>query len=224
MAPLAKADQQDDQGSAASPLQGARRLVRVAALGGSSLLLATAAHLVGGGQLPTTAWLLVLTVLLGMVATTLTARRVRLSTLMLVLGVEQVGLHAALAWMSVPPPDAGCGSWHSAAHHVAAAATCPSGSGEPAAGGAGSVTGPGLLMWAAHTVAVVLTAVLLARGEAWLWQIADRLHAVAHAAPACRARRRRTVAVTPLSLARPSRLPDPAAAPRGPPRFAVSAA
>jgi hypothetical protein len=38
-----------------------------------------------------------------------------------------------------------------------------------------SMSMPGIGMWAAHLVATAATAWLLARGEAWLWRVADRI-------------------------------------------------
>ena len=210
---------------AAPPLRGVRRTARVVALGGSSLLLACGAHLVAGGGLPPAGLLAVVGFLVGLLATTLTARRLRLPLLVAVLGLEQLGLHWVFAASTSPAGPGACASGTSAAHHAVAAA----GSGcaplvtGPVTAGVPTVDAP--LMWVAHAAAVVLTALLLARGEAWLWRAADRLVQVAHAAPSPRPRRRPRVAVLAAASADPQRRPDPLAAPRGPPgRLAVAPA
>jgi hypothetical protein len=69
------------------------RAVRVAVLGATSLLLATSAHAVGGGDLPALGVLAVTAIVLGLVAVPLTARRCRTGVLLAVLGVQQTLLH-----------------------------------------------------------------------------------------------------------------------------------
>ncbi|MGI8458431.1 MAG: hypothetical protein ACR2LI_10010 [Propionibacteriaceae bacterium] len=75
----------------AAPWQGFLRGVRVVVLGGVSMLLASGAHLPGGGQLSSAGVVVVSGFVLGLVAAVVTARRCRLPVLLLVLGVEQVG-------------------------------------------------------------------------------------------------------------------------------------
>ena len=80
-----------------------------------------------------------------------------------------------------------------------------------------SMSMPGWAMWAAHLAAVAVTAALLARGEAWLWRVAD---AIVHAStvrpspwpPAAPA----ALAVRAVDAFRPVLLLA-AASPRGPP-------
>lgn len=157
------------------PKAGVVRLGRGAVLGAFSLLLATGAHLLGGGTLPGAGTLLVAAVLLGLVAAVVTARRCRFALLLALLGVEQLGLHALFSMASATqactvtsaagPP--GAGMTHGSAIGVVSA--CDAASGMHMAGMSG------WSMWAAHLAAVAATAWLLARGEAWLWRLAERV-------------------------------------------------
>ncbi|HEY0239600.1 MAG TPA: hypothetical protein VGC37_13245 [Friedmanniella sp.] len=174
------------------------RAVRVGLLGGGSLLLATAAHLSGGGTLPGPGLLAVAAFLLGLGAVLLTRRRVRLPLLLAVLVPQQVLLHvlfdAAAAAGGCTPVQA--------AHHAMTMLTCAPG------GGMGPM-GYAWPMLAGHLVATLGTAWLLARGEAWCCRLVDRVAHAAYAAPAARPRRRRprpvTVVPTVALLARPHR-------------------
>ncbi len=207
----------DDPGPLA-PVSGARRLVRVGALGGGSLLLATLAHLAGGGQLPA-AWVLAVTgAVLGVVAVTLTARRCHFGLLLAALALQQGLLHVLFesasravpgcSLVAVPAGPAG----H--AGHGALQACAMTSAMHPAL--------PGWAMWGGHLLATLLTAALLARGEAWLWRAADRVVAVATAAPGPRPQPRPARTAPPRALPRPVRRAWPAAGPRGPPRVRVA--
>lgn len=194
------------------PARGARRLVRVGGLGGSSLALAGTAHLLAGGRLPPAGVLAVLTLLVGLVALTLTARRCRLPVLVLVLAVEQLALHAVLGSATLPAVAAGC---HPGAHtHHGLAASCLAGAGPTA-----TLASAGAAMWVAHAVAVLATAWVLARGEAALWRALDR---VAGSVPVLRPRSvpRRARLRTPAPPAVALRRHQLAAVPRGPPLLA----
>ena len=200
-----------------SPTAGWARLVRVAAFGGTSLLLASLAHLVGGGQLPGAGLLLVLAVVTGAVAAVVTARRCRLPLLLTVLTVEQVGLHTLFTAGPLDCP---------AAPAVLTAAM-------PAGHTGSLICTPGLdataghpdplLMWAGHLLATALTGWLLARGEAVLWRLAERVVRAAHPPrtswPALAPRPR----AFPLLLRLPAPPPEGDAAPRGPPALGATA-
>ena len=69
------------------------RAVRVAVLGAASLMLATSAHIIGGGTLPSLGVLTMTALVLGLVAVPLTGRRCRTGILVAVLGVQQFLLH-----------------------------------------------------------------------------------------------------------------------------------
>ncbi|SDT08861.1 hypothetical protein SAMN04488543_3004 [Friedmanniella luteola] len=195
------------------PAHGVRRLVRVAALGGSSLVLAGTAHLLGGGRLPSPGVLVVLTLLVGLVAVTATARRVRLPLLVALLGAEQLALHVVLGATAVPATAAGCLAGPHA-HHAAVTGCLPPGA-VPSPGAPAADTA----MWAGHAVAVLATAWLLARGEATLWRAVDR---VARAVPVLtvRAGTRRVPLPAPAPATAALRRPHTPAAPRGPPLLA----
>ena len=75
--------------------RGWARLARAGVLGGASLFLATAGHVLGGGTLPGAGLLALTAVGLGLLAVTLTARRLRFGVLLAALGVEQLLLHLA---------------------------------------------------------------------------------------------------------------------------------
>lgn len=199
-----------------APTTGVPRVVRVAVLGGTSLVLACAAHMVGGGQLPSAGVLIVAGILIGLVAVTSTTRRCRTGALLGLLAVQQFILHLVFEASAA----AGCGVMSEVAgHHAAmsahAAPACMMTS------AADTMSMPGWAMWVGHLVATLLTALLLARGEAWLWRVADQVITAATAAPSHRqARQRRPpVAVEPFSPATP-RAYTPAD-PRGPPQLIV---
>ena len=71
--------------------------------GATSLLLATGAHVLGGGSLPGVGVLLVAGMLLGLLAAVLTARRVRLPALLALLGVQQLALHELFGLAAAAP-------------------------------------------------------------------------------------------------------------------------
>jgi hypothetical protein len=206
------------------PTVGVWRVARVGVLGGLSLLLATGAHLLGGGSLPGVGVLLVSGLLLGLLAAVVTVRRCRFGLLAGLLALQQLALHelfdlaAAARACTLGAPDT-TASLH--AGHVAGlgsvTAACASGSSMQMATGV-----PGWVMWVAHLAAVLVTAWLLARGEAWLWRVVDRVAAAAGLAV-------RRPALRVLRDHGPSRYVDAyrprvayaAAAPRGPPLVAA---
>lgn len=148
------------------------RSLRVAVLGGSSLAIAVVAHAIGGGVLPSLGVLAVTALVLGLVAVPLTMRRCRLRLLLPVLAVEQVAVHFVLSTAAVP---AGCLA--SGSHHPVVAG-CEVG-GATTADVTSAFAGQGWGMWLGHAAAVLGTGWLLARGERWLWRVADRLARVA---------------------------------------------
>ncbi len=175
------------------------------------MLLATGAHLAGGGRLPSPGVLLVTTFLVGLTAVTLTARRCRFAPLAIGLGVEQLILHEVFA--------AGSMVWapvalHSSAGHEAVVAGQLIGTQVPVGMGTSSP-----LMVTSHLIATLATAWLLARGEGWLWGLGERAARAASAVPGRRPARRRG----PRPSARPVHLTGlrgGAVDARGPPRLA----
>ncbi|MDN5761353.1 MAG: hypothetical protein L0H41_03400 [Microlunatus sp.] len=161
------------------------RLARASVLGGSSLILATAAHAVGGGVLPRAGLLILVGIGLALVSVALTARRCRFGALVGILAVEQIALHLLFAASTTATCASAGGLAAAHAGHAMTGGTLVCG---PGAGHAM----PGLAMWLAHLGALLATAWLLACGERWLWRIADRLTRYVATRP-MRCRRRRTV-------------------------------
>jgi hypothetical protein len=187
------------------------RAARVALLGGGSLLLATAAHLAGGGTLPGPGVLAVAGFALGLVAVLLTRRRIRLPVVLVALVPQQVLLH--VLFDTAAAAAGGC-SPVQAAHHAMAVLTCMP------AHGMGPM-GYAWPMFVGHVVATLGTAWLLAQGEASCWRLAARVAQAAYVVPAARPGRRRprplTTALVRALLHRPHR---PRTS-RAPPAFAV---
>ncbi len=194
-------------------VRGRRRLIRIAALGGGSMLLASAAHLIGGGRLPSPAVLAVTTFLVGLTALTVTARRTRFWLFAVVLGVQQLLLHEVFVATSMTSP--GCPPQLSGGH-TATMSGCLA---DPHA--AAGMAGSGVGMVLAHLAATLATAFLLARAEAWLWNLGERVVRVATATPTPRVQRARSAGPQP----RPTVLTGcrrTAADPRGPPARSCS--
>ncbi len=125
-------------------------MVRGALLGVSSAALAVTAHMIGDGDLPDTAMTVLLTVLIGWNAAFLASKaRGPLATIV-DLGAGQVVMHLVLSSLST----------HEVVHD------------EPA-----PVSG-GLAMTAAHVVATLITAVLLAKADGLLLGILSCLRAL----------------------------------------------
>ncbi|SEP68039.1 hypothetical protein [Microlunatus flavus] len=186
--------------SASTALTGAGRAARVGLLGGGSLLLATAAHVSGGGSLPGPGVLVVAGFVLGLVALLLTRRRVRLPVVLATLVPQQVALHVLLD--AAASAAGGCTPVQ-AAHHAMATLTCMPTHGMGPMGYAWP-------MFVGHVVATLGTAWLLARGEAWCWRLAERVTRAALVQPGARpSRRRARPVVEALVGALPRRTPGP---------------
>jgi hypothetical protein len=186
-----------------------RRALRVALLGGGSLLLATTAHLSGGGTLPGFGVLAVAAFVLGLVSLLLTRRRVRLPLLVAALVPQQVLLH--VLFDTAAAAVGGCTPVQ-AAHHAMTVLTCM-----PAHGMA--PMGYAWPMFVGHLVATLGTAWLLARGEAWCCRLVEQVAQAAYAAPAARPGRRRLRHVTTALTCTWVRRPQRPRLSRGPPLF-----
>lgn len=165
-----------------APTRGATRIARAAAFGVATLTLATGAHILAGGALPSLMVLASLTVPLTMAAVFLTSRRCGPWLLLGSLAAAQVLLHEALmAFAGHGPSDltsAGVGAHHRM--HALLSGPMSAHSASSMDSGMGGVPMPGAGGWsvamtAAHVVATVVTALLLARGEQALWQLVSRL-------------------------------------------------
>ena len=160
------------------------RLARAGVFGGASLFLATAGHLVGGGTLPGAGLLALTAIGLALLSVTLTVRRLRFGVLLAALGLEQVLLHLLF-------------------HASTTAATCaavimPGHTMSSAVCGSAAPTAASWPMVIGHALAVLATAWMLARGERWLWSVAERIHRYAGSAPG-RVRRPRPLVVAVLA-------------------------
>lgn len=180
---------------------GGAGLVRAARLGAFTVcasLLALGAHLAAGGAPPAAVPTLAAVALSGLAGVALTRRRPGRLELAVVLGAVQLVVHEILA---------AAGTGH--AGHAVAAGHAGDAVAAGHAGASGAVTGVAML--AAHALSVLLTALLLARGERMLHRLLRSLRSL----PALvgRARPPRPLA---RSLARPAAVAagDP---PSGPP-------
>lgn len=195
-----------------APTRGATRLARAAAFGVATLALTSGAHVAGGGGLPSMTVLATLAIPLTLAALALTGRRCGPVLLLGSMTAAQVLLHETLSALTAQAPGGMAGQ-------MSAASASAMGGHVMAHADHGSVT-----MTAAHVVATVVTAVVLARGEQALWQLVSRFLPALPGEPALVARR---------PLQRPALLRVPALAPsavsggpglRGPPaRFVATA-
>jgi len=149
------------------------RAVRVAVLGAASLVLATSAHIIGGGTLPSLGVLALTALVLGLVAVPLTGRRCRTGVLVAVLGVQQSLLHLLFTAVA---EQRGCepSGLVATAHQLGAACAMNMPMDMPM-----TATGASWPMILAHAAGTAATAWLLARGEAWLWRTAEQVVRVA---------------------------------------------
>lgn len=133
----------------------------------ATLTLATGAHLAGGGVLPAPAVMLAVLALTALGSATATRLRLGYPAVMALLGAGQLALHEAFAAFSIPAAgSSGATALHGS--HLAGAAALP-----PALDhiyGAEATSAP--LMLAAHALATLGCALLLAKGEDALWALA----------------------------------------------------
>ena len=187
------------------------RAVRVAALGAASLVLATSAHIIGGGTLPSLGVLALTALVLGLVAVPLTGRRCRTGVLVAVLGVQQSLLHLVFTAVA---EQRGCepSDLVATAHQLGAACAMNMPMDMPM-----TAAGPSWPMILAHAAATAATAWLLARGEAWLWRTAEQVVRVAGTALTRSAPDDRDQLVVPRQMVVWTAPAYTVAAPRGPP-------
>ena len=191
------------------------RAVRVAVLGAASLLLATSAHIIGGGTLPSLGVLALTALVLGLVAVPLTGRRCRTGVLVAVLGVQQFLLHLVFTAVA---EQRGCepSGLDATAHQLGAACamTVPLDMPMDVPMTAAGASWPMIL---AHAAATAATAWLLARGEAWLWRTAEQVVRVAGTILTRSVPNDRDQLVIPRQMAVWTAPAYAVAAPRGPP-------
>ena len=148
------------------------RLFRSGLIGSIVLGLAAGGHLAGGGQLPEPAILAALCAVTMIPVAALTRFKLSLPVLIGLIGGGQAWLHWAFDAMSAGAPAAVSPAMLTD-HAGHASATMNPEALMLAAPAHGSV--PDGLMFAAHAVATLVTAMLLARGERALGALADRL-------------------------------------------------
>lgn len=190
-----------------NPTAGRVRLARAVVVSGMVLSLSLGAHVVGGGDAPAAPLVLAVWAFVLLATVTLAGRRFTPVRLLAVLGAGQGALHATFGWLGSASCSAGTGlvtTGHAAhlghgglasASDATAVAGCLAGAGPAghAAHGVAGLDGPALSaggtghgagMLAAHVVATLVVALLVARGEAALWAAARALVAVLPVEPA----------------------------------------
>lgn len=139
--------------------------LRSAAISLVIVLLATGAHVAGGGTLPTGPVLLALVALTSLAATLAARFKLNFTALASLLGSSQLALHEAFTALS-PVTTAAQGTNHHLGAQSLGTVT------EATTHGHELGTVFGVLMLIAHIVATVASAVILAKGEDALWQLA----------------------------------------------------
>lgn len=136
------------------------RVLRTGVIGSIILGLAAGGHLAGGGRLPEPAILAALCALTVLPVAVLTKFRLSMPVLAGLLGTGQVWLHWAFHALSDPALPGAPGLSGHAGHEVSLLVPAAFGAASPA-----PTAGNDWLMFAAHAVATLATAVVLARGE-----------------------------------------------------------
>jgi hypothetical protein len=138
-------------------------VARVVAFGAAVLTIAAGAHVAAGGVLPSVTVLALLAVPVTMVAVALTGRQCGPVLLVGSMAAAQVLLHETFVALTAEVPGDLPGQM------VAASASAMGGH------AIAHPDGWSVTMTAAHVVATVVAALLLARGEQALWQLVSRL-------------------------------------------------
>jgi hypothetical protein len=125
----------------------ALRTVRGVLLAASSAVLAVSAHALADGSLPDLPMTLLLTVMIGWTATALAAKTRGPAATIAVLGAAQIVMHVVLSTLAL----------HADSHTVAAGAMS------------------GVTMTSTHTVATIVTALLVTRAESMLLTVVNAM-------------------------------------------------
>ncbi|MFF1828312.1 hypothetical protein [Paenarthrobacter sp. NPDC058040] len=139
--------------------------VRSAAIALVIVLLASGAHVFGGGSLPTAPVLLALLALTGLATTLATRFKLNFVAMATLLGTSQLMLHEAFTALAPIDVAASNGS-----HHLGTESLTPVL--DPATHLHELGTTAGALMFIAHVLATIASAAVLAKGEDALWQLA----------------------------------------------------
>jgi hypothetical protein len=153
-------------------------LLRSSALAAAILALAAGAHVAGGGHLPAPGILLAVLALTGLASTAATRLRLTFPAVGALLGAGQLALHEAFTAFSAPALALGPANLHSGHQHGGGTPVLPelvTVAGHAPAGDPGSAP----LMLAAHALATLGCALLLAKGEDALWALAAWLRPLA---------------------------------------------
>jgi hypothetical protein len=146
-----------------APTRGAVRVARAVAFGVSVLTIAAGAHVAAGGVLPSVTVLALLAVPVSVLAVALTGRRCGPVLLVGSMAAAQVLLHEMLVALTAQVPGDMAGQM--------SAGSASAMGGHPIA----HTDGWSVTMTAAHVVATLVAALLLARAEQALWQLVSRL-------------------------------------------------
>jgi hypothetical protein len=140
---------------AGSPTTGAWRALRGFVVGSTAMGIAAAGHVLGGGRLPGVTSLAALALVVSLACVWLSDLRWTTSRLVLALALAQIAFHGLLIALTASSP---------AGHDTMSAMRMH-----------GAALGMTYPMLFGHLAAVLTSAVLLGRGERWLWAIAKLL-------------------------------------------------
>lgn len=129
------------------------------------VLLAAGAHVIGGGELPAIPVLLALVALTGLAATLATRVKLNFTAMTALLGTSQLALHEAFTALS-PVMATGPGN----SHHAGEPLNPLLYTATPHLHELGTTLGTAMLV--GHILATIGSAVILAKGEDALWQLA----------------------------------------------------
>ncbi|MET1087059.1 MAG: hypothetical protein ABWY04_08055 [Arthrobacter sp.] len=148
-------------------------LLRASAVAAVILALASGAHIGGGGELPAPAILLAILALTTLGSTTATRLRLGLPAMAALLGIGQLVLHSLFTAFGSSGAAVPAAATLHTSHLTDADLVVPAGHLH------GAEAGSGPLMLAAHALATLACALLLAKGEEALWALAAWLRPLA---------------------------------------------
>ncbi|VXC37989.1 conserved membrane hypothetical protein [Arthrobacter sp. 9AX] len=148
-------------------------LLRASAVATVILTLASGAHVAGGGELPAPGILLAILALTTLGSTTATRLRLGFPAMAALLGIGQLALHGLFTAFGPPAAAAPAAAALHASHLTGADLLAP------AVHVHAPETASGPLMLAAHALATLVCALLLAKGEEALWALAAWLRPLA---------------------------------------------
>lgn len=149
-----------------SPFRAPFHALRSGAISLVIVLLAAGAHVIGGGELPTAPVLLALVALTALAATLATRFKLNFTAMTALLGTSQLALHEAFTALGPVTTTA-----QGTAHHLSAEPLNPLlYTATPHVHELGTTVGTAML--AGHILATIGSAVILAKGEVALWQLA----------------------------------------------------